>query len=174
MVKKQVLCGLLVALALALSYLEMLLPLQLLVPIPGIKLGLANTVTLFALVFLGRHYALAVLVTRCLLQGLLFSGVSAMLFSLSGGLLAFAGMALCLSLYPDRLSEFGLSIAGAALHNIGQILCASVMFQNAAFAAYLPVLLLTSVVSGSLTGYISYLLFPRLEAVTAYRRKSHE
>lgn len=87
MAKRAATAGLLTALALALGYLEHLLPLQLLVPLPGIKLGLSNIVTLFALIALGKRYAFSILLARCLLQGMLFGSVPSLAFSLSGGIL---------------------------------------------------------------------------------------
>ena len=83
--------ALLVALALALSVAEKLLPIGAIIPVPGVKLGLANVVTMLALFYIGAPGALVILVTRCLL-GALFSGITALLFSLTGGLLALVVM----------------------------------------------------------------------------------
>lgn len=91
--RRLALLGVLCALALALSYLERLLPLELLIPLPGVKLGLANVVTLFALWALGPWDALWVLVPRCLL-GSLFGGGASLFYSLLGGLFAFCAMVL--------------------------------------------------------------------------------
>ena len=86
--KKLALAAVLTALALGLSTLENLFPVSLLVPLPGIKLGLANIVTVFALYRLGAPFALAILVARCLLGAMFAGNVSALLFSLMGGVLA--------------------------------------------------------------------------------------
>lgn len=101
MAKRAATAGLLTALALALGYLEHLLPLQLLVPLPGIKLGLSNIVTLFALIALGKRYAFSILLARCLLQGMLFGSVPSLAFSLSGGILAMLVMSLLKQGYPS-------------------------------------------------------------------------
>lgn len=85
------LCAVLTALALGLSTLENLFPVTLLIPLPGVKLGLANIVTVFALYQLGALPALAILTARCLLGGLFAGNASAMLFSLLGGLTAMLG-----------------------------------------------------------------------------------
>ncbi|MEA5039243.1 MAG: Gx transporter family protein [Clostridiaceae bacterium] len=147
--KQLALCAVLTALALALSYFERLLPLQLLVPLPGIKLGLANIVTLFALCFLGPWPALWVLLARCFLGGLFAGSLSGLWFSLGGGLLAL----LCMTLARrTRLSVYGISVCGAAAHNVGQIAAAAVALKTAAVVNYLPALLLAAVVSGLLTG----------------------
>ena len=77
--------ALLTALALGLSYMERFIPLQLLIPLPGIKLGLANVVTLFAVYFLGSRTALQILCVRCLLGSLFGGGVTAFFFSIKIG-----------------------------------------------------------------------------------------
>lgn len=149
--KKLTLCALLTALALGLSYAERFLPLQVLIPLPGVKLGLANVVTLVALGVLGKRYAFGVLISRCLL-GAVFGGLTGLAFSLLGGVLALTVM--CLGAKWERLSLYGISVLGAAAHNIGQILAAMVLMGSLYVAAYLPWLLLISIVTGLLTGYL--------------------
>lgn len=151
--KKLALCAVLVALALALSYLERFIPLQLIIPLPGIKLGLANTVTLIALYLLGAKCAFAVLIPRCILGAAFGGGITGLLFSLAGGLLAMAVMALC---RKSRLfSVYGVSILGAAAHNVGQIAVAMGVLGSGYVAAYLPYLLLVAIVTGFATGTAS-------------------
>ena len=149
--------ALLTALALGLSWMERFIPLQLLVPLPGIKLGLANLVTLFALYFLGGRMALAILCVRCLLGSLFGGGVTAFCFSITGGLLALAVMALARRL--PLLSVYGVSILGAAAHHLGQILVAVALLRSGYVVAYLPFLLLVAIATGFLTGAISSALF---------------
>ena len=149
--------ALLTALALGLSWMERFIPLQLLVPLPGIKLGLANLVTLFALYFLGGRMALAILCVRCLLGSLFGGGVTAFCFSITGGLLALAVMALARRL--PLLSVYGVSILGAAAHHVGQILVAVALLRSGYVVAYLPFLLLVAIATGFLTGAISSALF---------------
>ena len=140
-------CAVLAALALALSYLESFFPP--LLPLPGVKLGLANIVTVYALYALGASSALAILVVRCLLGSLFAGNASALLFSLLGGL---AAMLVMIALHAlPRLSVYGVSVGGAAAHNCGQV--------AAAMLAYLPFLLLVSVFTGALTGFVAALLF---------------
>ena len=98
--KKIALNGILISLALVLSYIESLFPTGLIIPVPGIKLGLANIVTMFALFYLGFNSAFTITVLRCLLAALLFGGFSSMLYSLSGALLALFGVAMTLVLTP--------------------------------------------------------------------------
>ena len=149
--------ALLTALALGLSWMERFIPLQLLVPLPGIKLGLANLVTLFALYFLGGRMALAILCVRCLLGSLFGGGVTAFCFSITGGLLALAVMVAARRL--PLLSVYGVSILGAAAHHVGQILVAVALLRSGYVVAYLPFLLLVAIATGFLTGAISSALF---------------
>lgn len=153
-------CAVLTALALALSAAEGLVPLTILFPLPGLRLGLANLVTVYALCRLSGREALLILVARCLLGALVGGNLMALAFSLSGGLLALGGMALALRV--PWLSLFGVSIAGAAAHNTGQILAALAVLRSAAPLVYLPPLLLCSLVTGAVTGGVSMLLVHRV------------
>ena len=151
------LCALLTAMALALSYMENFFPLSLVIPLPGIKLGLANIVTVFALYVLGPAQAMSILVARCFLGSLFAGNLNAMLFSMLGGVAAMLVMIL-LSRLPG-LSVYGVSIGGAAAHNCGQVAAAMVTLGNAAPLYYLPVLLGVSLFTGALTGLVAGLLF---------------
>ena len=148
--KKIAFCAVMVALALALSYAERFIPLQLVIPLPGIKLGLANVVTLVALYRLKGRYAFAILVPRCILGALFGGGITGLAFSLTGGLLALFVMLLAKKL--PLFSIYGVSILGAAAHNIGQIIAAMVLLRSVYVAAYLPWLLIAAIVTGVLTG----------------------
>ena len=155
------LCAVLTALALALSYLESMFPVALLIPLPGIKLGLANIVTVFALYYLGALPAMAILIARCLLGAMFAGNASALIFSLMGGVLA---MLIMILLHRLRgLSVYGVSIAGAAGHNIGQVCAAVITLGSTAAVAYLPFLLLVSLFTGALTGFVAVLLFSAME-----------
>ena len=161
--KQLALCAVLAALALGLSTLESLFPISLLIPLPGVKLGLANIVTVFALYELGALPALAILITRCVLGGLFAGNVSAMLFSLLGGLLA---MAVMIALrHCRRLSIYGVSIGGAAARNIGQMAAAVITLGSTMVLGYLPFLLAVSLFTGVLTGFLASLLFAAISHV---------
>lgn len=153
-------CAVLTALALALSVAEGLAPLVVLLPLPGLRLGLANLVTVYALCRLSKRDALLILLARCFLGSLLGGNLSALAFSLTGGLLAFLFMSVLLRL--TRLSLFGVSIAGAAAHNTGQIIAAVFVLGSSAPVIYLPPLLLASVLTGAVTGAVSILLVNRV------------
>ena len=160
-------CAMLTALALGLSTLENLFPVTLFIPLPGVKLGLANIVTVFALYQLGAAPALCILVARCLLGSLFAGNASALLFSLMGGL---GAMLVMLALRRVRgLSVYGVSIAGAAAHNIGQIGAAMIVLGGTAVLGYLPVLLAVSLLTGTLTGFVAGLLFRAMKNVKLSR-----
>lgn len=148
--KHLTLCAILICLALVLSYMEHLIPLHLLIPLPGIKLGLANIVTLIALYLLGSKSAFTVLVLRCALGAAFGGGITSFLFSATGGLLAMVIMTV--ARHTNKLSVYGVSILGAAFHNIGQILIAMLLMQSVYVAAYLPYLLGVAIFTGLLTG----------------------
>lgn len=148
--KRIALCGVLTALALALSYTERLIPLQLLIPLPGVKLGLANIVTLMALYLLGTKDAFYILIPRCVLGAVFGGGITGLLFSLSGGILAMAVMALARKL--PFFSVYGVSIMGAAAHNVGQIAAAMAVMGSVYIGAYLPYLLIVALFTGFATG----------------------
>ena len=163
--KKLTLCGMLTALAIVLSLAERLFPLDAIVPVPGVKLGLANVVTLFALTRLSVRDAVAILLCRVALSSLLMGSVTAFLFSLFGGLLALAVMGLLLRAEGKFCSVLGVSVAGAAAHNIGQIIAAVIWMKTGAVMAYLPLLLVMSVPLGLVTGLTAAVVLSHLQKI---------
>jgi heptaprenyl diphosphate synthase len=161
-IKKLVLLGVLTSLALALSYVERFIPLGLVIPVPGIKLGLANIVTVAVLYMFGPLPAIAVAVVRCVLGSFFGGSVSALMFSLSGALLSWAAMSAAAS--AKVFSVFGISVWGAAFHNVGQI-CAAALVMGGAVVYYLPYLLAVSLLTGFITGAISAGVLSRLRHV---------
>lgn len=148
--RKLTLCAVLISLALVLSYMERFFPLQMLVPMPGVKLGLANIVSLAALYLLGGRSAYIILALRCILGSAFGGGFTSLMFSLTGGTLAMLVMALSRRL--PFLSIYGVSILGAAAHNIGQICAAMVLMHSVYIGAYLPYLLAVGLFTGFATG----------------------
>lgn len=161
--RKIALNGIMISLALVLSFVERFIPLGIIVPIPGIKLGLANIVTMFALFYSGFASALTITVLRCVLSALMFGGLSSLLFSLSGAMLALLIMTLMKPGFNKFFSLIGISMSGAALHNIGQIVMASLMMRNTAVFSYLPLLLLAGIVTGLLTAVVAANLFVMID-----------
>ncbi|MCI6832513.1 MAG: Gx transporter family protein [Clostridiales bacterium] len=152
--KRIALCGVLTALALALSLAERMIPLELLIPIPGIKLGLANVVTMFALLFLTPREAFAILFCRVTLAALFAGSVTSFAFSLLGGLCALTTTWILLHRRENWFSLYGISAASAAMHNVGQIIAGIVIMQSVNVIAYLPLLLIAAIPIGFLTGGI--------------------
>ena len=158
--KQLTLCAVLTAMALALSYLENFFPLSLAIPIPGVKLGLANIVTVFALYVLGPGQAMLILLARCLLGAVFAGNMNALIFSLLGGVSA---MLVMIGLSRWRwLSVYGVSVGGAAAHNCGQVAAAVLTLGNTAPLYYLPILLGVSLFTGALTGLVTACLFRAL------------
>ena len=137
----------LVALALALSYFERFIPIEAILPLPGVKLGLANIVTLVALCFYDIKTALVIVLARCALGGLISGSLTALIMSTCGGLLS------CLSMGCAKrfFSVYGTSVIGAAAFNIAQVCVAAVMLKSAYAFYYLSFLLLTALFSVMLT-----------------------
>ncbi len=167
--RKITLNGLLISVALVLSFMERFIPLNLLVPLPGVKLGLANIVTMFALFYLGVPSAITITVLRCVMASLLFGGMSSLLYSLSGAFLALIVMIILKLGYGKLFSLIGISMGGAAAHNTGQIIMASIMLKNTVVFAYLPVLLFTGLITGLLTAIISVNLFTIFEKTNSVK-----
>ena len=147
--------GLLTALMLVLGYIESLLPIPL--GVPGVKLGLSNSVLLYAVYGLGAPMTAALMLVKVALSGLLFGSPSAMLFSLAGGALSVGGMLLCRR--GGRLSVPTVSVVGAVLHNAGQVLVAALTLGlRLEWLYYLAVLTLAGVLTGLLTGAVAALV----------------
>ena len=155
--KRLVLLAMLTAVAMILSYVESLLPS---VGIPGVKMGLANIAVIFALFRFGWKEAAALSLVRVLLVSLLFGSVGAMLYSLAGAVLSLAVMALLRRI--DRFSTVGISVAGGVAHNAGQILMAMLILQTKQLLVYLPVLAVSGIAVGVLTGLAAALLIRRI------------
>lgn len=155
--KRLVLLAMLTAVAMILSYVESLLPS---VGIPGVKMGLANIAVIFALFRFGWKEATALSLVRVVLVSLLFGSVGAMLYSLAGAVLSLAVMALLRRI--DRFSTVGISVAGGVAHNAGQILMAMLILQTKQLLGYLPVLAISGIAGGVLTGLAAALLIRRI------------
>ena len=153
------LSGLLFALAMALSFIEGTLVIPGL--LPGMKLGLANIVVMYALFFMGARQALILDVLKALFV-FLVSGATAGFLSLCGGLLSLLVMWLLYDHCPVRPTWFILSVCGALAHNIGQLLGASVILSTAISLYYAPVMLVLGLVMGMLTSVTLRALLPAL------------
>lgn len=157
--KRLTVLSLLIAVAMILSYIEAQIPLS--VAVPGVKIGLSNIATVFALYTIGAPAAVAVSVVRVILSSLLFGNFAMMIYSLSG-----AALALIFMILTKRIRVFsviGVSVTGGVMHNAGQVIAAAVMMENAGIAAYVIPLIISGTLAGVAVGVISALLVGRLE-----------
>ncbi len=156
--RKVVHMGMLIALAMVLSFIESQIPAF--VAVPGMKLGLANIAIVFALYSLGFREALGVSLIRVVLSAILFGSVVSGLYSAAGAILSLLGMALLKK--SGFFGTVGVSVSGAVLHNLGQIGIACFILRTQALVYYLPFLILSAVVAGVVIGIIAAVLVERL------------
>ncbi|MDR2589459.1 MAG: Gx transporter family protein [Oscillospiraceae bacterium] len=189
MTKKLTLMSILTAVALIIFIIESLIPIP--IPIPGIKLGLANAVTLFALFlvsqnnqaeqknqikqtlplkqtkitqiyYLSTFNVFAILICRILLGSLFTGRMTAFILSLSGGILAFLAQVLLKRLVTNK-QIWAVGAVGAVFHNIGQILAAIIITGTPAIVTYLPILIIAGIITGSITGLIAQITLQRIK-----------
>ena len=159
-VKKLTKLSLLTAVALIIFVIELRLPN--IVPIPGVKLGLANIVTVYTLYNYGIRDTAMICAVRIFLGSLFSGNLMAMLFGFGGSLLCILGMSLLKRAVTDKYLWL-LSIFGAVFHNIGQIAVACAVMQTFAVVGYLPFLMVTGCIAGLFTGMCAQLLILRLK-----------
>ena len=143
--------GLFAALAILMGYVEMMIPVP--IPIPGVKLGLANVIIIIMMYFMDTKSAFFVSLIRVLLSGLLFAGFAGLLYSLAGAMCSFAVMALLKK--TGKFSIVGVSLAGGVFHNVGQVAVAAMVVENVKMMYYLPFLLVSGVGTGILIGIVA-------------------
>lgn len=151
--------ALLTALAMALSWLESLVPLAGVVP-PGVKLGLTNLVVIFALYRMSLRDAAVISLIRVVLVAFTFGNSYSFAYSLAGATLSLAVMALLKR--SRKFSLLGVSVAGGVSHNIAQVLVAMAVLETARLAWYLPVLLVSGIAAGVCVGAAGALIVKRI------------
>ena len=159
--QKIALLGITVSIAIVLSYIEAIIPSF--VPIPGVKIGLANIVIMFILYKLDLLSASIVSAVRLATVFLIFGGLVPLLYSIAGAVLSLSVMYVFKRFTP--FSEIGVSVAGGVSHNIAQIIVAIFMFNTGSLIYYLPVLLLSGTLSGVLIGIISGTLIKKIKFI---------
>jgi len=190
--KKLTLMAILTAIALIIFMIEAQIPLP--IPVPGVKLGLANTVTLFALFYgagsrtgdgvvshakretqhrplsytLTTANAFAVLLARIILGAVFTGRPIVIVYSLAGGLLAFAAQVVMRRFVSDK-QIWVCGAVGAVFHNAGQLTAAVIITGTPVIAAYLPVLIIAGVFTGVLTGFIAQFTVGRLNKADVKR-----
>lgn len=161
--KKLTLISLLVAQGLVLYVFESMLPLPFITP--GAKLGLSNIVTLVALYMFNFKDVLLIVILRVILSTFFGGSLSSFLYSISGALLSFLAMYLIKKIGQDNVSTIGISMIGAVSHNIGQIIVAALVIQNAMIVTYLPILMVAAIGTGFFVGITSKYLLPYIKRV---------
>jgi heptaprenyl diphosphate synthase len=160
--------ALLTAIALTIFMVEAQIPVP--IALPGVKLGLANIVTVYAVFLLGPADALLILVARVFL-GAVFSGqMMTLLYSLGGGLLAWLVMVLLSKLLTPRQLWLCSPVA-ALFHNLGQLLVAAAVLKSLAVLAYLPYLVLAGILTGLFTGLGAQALIRHLDKLNLSPKK---
>lgn len=167
--KKLTAMSMLTAIALIIFIVEAQLPP--LAPIPGIKMGLANVITMVTLVWFGRKEAFTVLMLRIIL-GSIFSGqMMSFMYSLAGGLLCFLVMSLTMKIF--KVNQLWIvSVLGALFHNIGQIAVAVIMTGTWQIIGYFPILAVSAVITGAFTGLAAACVIKRKPVINFGREKS--
>ena len=155
--------AMLTAVMLVLGYIESLIPIP---GVPGLKLGLSNSVLMLALYWMGVPAACALLVAKVLLSGMLFGGVSGMLYAFCGGALRSVLVYACCS-----FGTVGVGIAGAVSHNVGQVLAAMLVLQTNRLVYYMGVLVLVGIATGAATGTLAALLMKHIPPAIAAKVK---
>ncbi|MBQ6263323.1 MAG: Gx transporter family protein [Clostridia bacterium] len=167
MAKRIVTDAVLAAVALVLFVIEAQIPPV--VPIPGVKLGLANIVTVWALIRIGAPDALGITLVRIALGSIFTGTVPSFVFSLSGGLLAFVAILLLRKLLKED-QIFVAGVIGAIFHNAGQLTAAAIMYGTASVFVWSPVLILSGILTGLFTGLVAQLLAKKIPRSIGARR----
>ena len=156
--KKVALFGLYIALAMIMSYIELLIP-PIFAAVPGIKLGLPNIIIIYVLYKTGFKSAFFVSVARVLLVTILFGNAMTLAYSLAGAVLSIVLMGILKKI--NAFSMIGVSVAGAVMHNIAQVLVAVVLLESTLIGYYAIILAITGTISGILIGIIGYNIIKR-------------
>jgi heptaprenyl diphosphate synthase len=167
--RKMVILSLLVSQALVLHVIERMIPVP--IPVPGVKLGLANVISMFTIIIFGWKEAMLVVFLRTILGSFFGGGVSSFLYSFTGGIISTIAMAVLYKYFKKIFSIVAISVVGAVFHNIGQILIASMVVSNVNLFFYLPVLLIAAVITGIFIGLtVQYTMKP-LQTILRIDRK---
>lgn len=150
-IKKMVLLSILISQALVLNVIERSIPVP--IPVPGVKLGLANVISLFTIIVFGFKEAITVVFLRTFLGSIFAGGMSSFFYSLAGGILSAVIMSYMYLRHKDSFSIPTISVVGAIFHNIGQISVASFVINNIRLFYYLPVLLISGIMTGIIIGF---------------------
>ena len=152
-----------VAVMLVLGYIESFITIG---GMPGIKLGLSNSVLLLSLYWLGIPISIQLMLLKVVLSGFTFSGVNAMMYALAGGTLSLAFMILIV--YGLKgVSPIGAGMMGGVMHNVGQVALAMIVLNTTSLLAYMAILMVVGAAMGAVTGTVAKLLMHHLPPVGA-------
>ncbi len=149
-VKKMVFLSLLVALGVAVGFVETMIPLP--IPVPGARLGLSNVVVLTSLLVFGKKEGFLVAALKSVLLMLVTGNVMSFFYSFTGSIFSCLAMIGAISWLRPKISSIGVSLIGASFHNLGQVSVAAVIISNWRIFAYLPLLLLLGIFTGFFVG----------------------
>lgn len=158
--RKIALLALFTAFAVMLSYVETFIPVA---GIPGVKLGLANFAVIIAMYFLGYREALIVNVIRIIIIGAFFGNLFSICFSLAGAVISFIVMILLKC--TNKVSIVTVAAAGGVFHNVGQIVVAAFVVDTYSIFTYIPVLILSGIITGAVIGMLSNILYKRTKKI---------
>lgn len=165
--RRAALYGVLTAAALACGYLELLIPLP--VTVPGVKLGLGNAVVLLALEWLGPKPGLYLMFAKVLASSLLFANLQMLAFSLAGGILSWAIMALAVR--SRAFSAVGVSVLGGVAHNAGQLIAVAVLLSTRVALVNAPALAVAGVLCGLVVGIVAQLVLRSIPQEALHGRR---
>lgn len=157
--KKIAYISLLISLALICSYVESIIPFN--VGIPGIKIGLANIVSVIAIYLFDPFVGVIVVIVRVLLAGFLFGNLYGIIYSMAGGVSSIVLMILLKK--TERFSVLGVSIAGGVMHNLAQLVVAILVVNQIRMSFYGPVLIVSGVIMGAIISFLSGQIIKRVE-----------
>lgn len=167
-VKRITRLALLTTIALIIFIVELRIPN--LVPIQGVKLGLANIVTVYAMYHCTANETFMILISRIFLGSIFGGNISAMIYSLTGAVFCLTGMLLLRRIINEN-HIWICSIIGAILHNTGQIIIAIIMTKTTAVLAYFPILIISGCIAGAFTGMCTQILIQRCNFSDTARQK---
>lgn len=156
--KKVAYFGTFIALAFIFSYIETLIPV--IIPIQGVKLGLANIIIVISIYILKWKETCLLSIVRVILVSITFGNLYSLLYSIAGGILSL--FAMIIAKKTERFSIVGVSIVGGVFHNIGQLLVAIVVVETIYLVYYIPILIVAGIITGALIGIISIKVIPKL------------
>ncbi|OON87630.1 heptaprenyl diphosphate synthase [Oribacterium sp. C9] len=157
--KKTSLYGMLLALAMILSYVEAIIPIN--IGVPGVKLGLPNIVTVIGLYSLGPVPTLIISFLRIILVSFMFGNTMTLAYSLAGFGLSFLTMLILLKIGGFHMTV--VSVTGGVMHNVGQLMAAILLLHSEILFLYLPVLMIAGVAAGAVIGLVSGLITERIQ-----------